>query len=307
MASPQAEALKQMMRQFREAAVGVPDAAPPTVDEQRAGAAAGMEPMGVMPDGVTITETTVADRIFALDIVPAGAATDRVVLYLHGGGYVVLSPHTHAKLAAGIAAAAGCRVVSIDYRLAPEHPHPAAVTDALAAYRWLLDQGYAPHQVAISGDSAGGGLTMATLLAARAAGVPQPAAAVPMSPWVDLEGTGETMDTNADADMIVGRDGLKLMADMFVAGGDIRDPLAAPLYADLAGIAPLYIQVGGDETLLDDSTRLAASAARAGVEVRLDVFPEMQHVFQMCLGMIPEADDAIARIGQYLRAKLAIS
>jgi len=307
MASPQAEALKQMLRQFREATVGVPDASPTTVDEQRAGAVAGMEPMGVMPAGVSITETTVADGIFALDIVPSGAVTDRVVLYLHGGGYVVLSPHTHAKLAAGIGAATGCRVVSIDYRLAPEHPHPAAVTDALAAYRWLLDQGYAPHQVAISGDSAGGGLTGATLLAARAAGVPQPAAAVPLSPWVDLEGTGETMDTKAEVDLIVGRDGLKLMADMFVAGGDIRDPLAAPLYGDLSGIAPLYIQVGGDETLLDDSTRLATSAARAGVEVRLDVFPEMQHVFQSCLGMIPEADDAIARIGQYLRTKLQIT
>ena len=128
-----------------------------------------------------------------------------------------------------------------------------------------------------------------------------------MSPWVDLEGTGESMDTKAEADMVVGRDGLKLMGDMFVAGGDYRDPLAAPLYADLRGIAPLYIQVGGDETLLDDSTRLAAKAAAAGVDVRLDVFPEMQHVFQMCLGMIPEADDAIARIGQYLRPKLAIA
>ena len=229
------------------------------------------------------------------------------MLYLHGGGYVVLSPTSHAKLTAGIAKAVGCRVVSVDYRLAPEHPFPAAVDDALAAYRALLDQGYAPSQVAISGDSAGGGLTVATLLAARAAGVPQPAAAVPLSPWVDLEGLGETMDSKADVDLIVGRDGLKMMADMYVAGGDFRDPLVAPVHADLTGIAPLYVQVGGDETLLDDSTRLAANAARAGVEVRLDVFPEMQHVFQTGLGMLPEADDAIDRIGSYLRAKLHIA
>jgi monoterpene epsilon-lactone hydrolase len=305
MASPQAEAIKQLMREFRDATIGAPAAAPPTVEEQRAGAAAGMEMMGVMPDGVTITESTLAG-LFALDIVPEGAAEGRVVLYLHGGGYVVLSPRTHAKLAAGIAKATGCRVVSVDYRLAPEHPHPAAVVDALAAYRALLAEGYEPGQVAVSGDSAGGGLTMAMLLAARDEGVPQPAAAVPLSPWVDLEGTGETMDTKADADLIVGRDGLKLMADMYVAGGDIRDPLVAPLYGDLTGLAALYIQVGGDETLLDDSTRLAANAARAGVDVRLDVFPEMQHVFQMGLGMIPEADDAVARIGQYLRGKLQI-
>ena len=305
MASPQAEALKQMMRDFRAAAIGTADAPPPTVEEQRAGAAAGMEVMGVMPEGVTTTETTLAG-LFALDQRPDGGLDDRVVLYLHGGGYVVLSPRTHAKLTAGIAKAAGCRVVSVDYRLAPEHPHPAAVTDGLAAYRALLDEGYAPHQIAISGDSAGGGLTVATLVAARDAGVPQPACAVPLSPWVDIEGTGESMDTKAEADMVVGRDGLKLMGDMFIAGGDIRDPLAAPLYADLRGIAPLYVQVGGDETLLDDSTRLIAKAAAAGVEVRLDVFPEMQHVFQTCLGMIPEADDAIARIGQYLRTKLAI-
>ncbi len=305
MASPQAELLKQMMRDFRDATLGAPATAPPTVDEQRAGSAAGMEMMGVMPDGVTITDITAAG-MFALDIVPDGAADGRVVLYLHGGGYVVLSPRTHAKLAAGIAVATGCRVVSVDYRLAPEHPHPAAVVDALAAYRWLLEQGYAPNQVAVSGDSAGGGLTVAMLLAARDEGVPQPAAAVPLSPWVDLEGTGESMDTKAEADLIVGRDGLKLMADMYVAGGDIRHPLVAPMYGDFTGIAPLYIQVGSDETLLDDSTRLAAVAARAGVDVRLDVFPEMQHVFQSGLGMFPEADDAIERIGRYLRGKLQI-
>ncbi len=306
MASPQAEALKQVMRDFRAAATGTAGAPPPTIEQQRAGSELSMQMMGVMPDGVTTTETELAG-MFTIDQRPEGGVSDRVVLYLHGGGYVVLSPRSHAKLTAAIAKAAGCRVVSVDYPLAPEQPHPAAVEGALAAYRALLDQGYAPNQVAVAGDSAGGGLTTALLVAARDAGVPQPAAAVLLSPWVDLEGTGASMDSKADDDLVVGRDGLKLMADLFVAGGDLRDPLAAPLHADLRGVAPIYVQVGGDETLLDDSTRLAAKAATVGVDVRLDVFPEMQHVFQAGVGMFPEADDAVARIGRYLRARLAIS
>ena len=302
MASPQAEALKAAMRAFRDSVV--PDGPLPTLEQQRAGAEAGMAAMGVMPDGVSVTEVE-ANGVPALWLEPAGAASDRAVLYLHGGGYVVLSARSHVRLAAGIAKSAGCPVLSLDYRLAPEHPHPAAVEDALAGYRWLLGRGLAAGRIAISGDSAGGGLTMATLLAARDAGLPQPAAAVPLSPWVDLEGTGESMRTKADTDLIVGLAGLSSMADAFVGSGSKRDPLAAPLHADLRGLAPLYIQVGGDETLLDDSTRLAARAAHAGVDVRLDVFPEMQHVFQTSLGQVPEADDAIARIGAYLSSRWA--
>lgn len=290
------------MRAFRDSVV--PDGPPPTLEQQRAGAEAGMAAMGVMPEGVSVTEL-VANGVPGLWIEPAGAAKDRAVLYLHGGGYVVLSARSHVRLAAGIAVSAGCPVLSLDYRLAPEHPHPAAVEDALAGYRWLLERGLAPGRIAISGDSAGGGLTVATLLAARDAALPQPAAAVPLSPWVDLEGTGESMRTKADTDLIVGLPGLSSMADAFIGSGSKRDPLAAPIHADLRGLAPLYIQVGGDETLLDDSTRLAARAAHAGVDVRLDVFPEMQHVFQTSLGQMPEADDAVARIGAYLSSRWA--
>ncbi len=300
MASPQAEAIKAAMRAFRESVV--PDGPPPTLEQQRAGAEAGMQAMGVMPSGVQVRDTEV-NGVPALWIEPSNAVAGRAVLYLHGGGYVVLSARSHVRLAAAIAVSARCAVLSLDYRLAPEHPHPAAVTDALAGYRWLLDNGFAPSNIAISGDSAGGGLTVATLLAARAAGLAQPVAAVPLSPWVDLEGTGESMKTNADRDLIVGHAGLSGMADLFVGGGSKRDPLAAPLHADLHGIAPLYIQVGGDETLLDDSTRLATRAAHAGVDVRLDVFPEMQHVFQTGVGQVPEADDAVARIGAYLSTR----
>jgi acetyl esterase/lipase len=156
----------------------------------------------------------------------------------------------------------------------------------------------------IGGDSAGGGLTVATALKLRGEGVPQPAGLLPLSPWIDLEGTGASMEGNAEADLLVDRDGLKMMTDMFLAGHDAHDPLAAPLHADLTGLAAMYIQVGADETLLDDSTRLAANAATAGLDVRLDCFPEMQHVFQMSAGNTPEADDAVARAGSWMNARM---
>jgi monoterpene epsilon-lactone hydrolase len=213
---------------------------------------------------------------------------------------------SYRKLTGHLARAIGCRVLSVDYRLAPEHPHPGPVDDSVAAYQWLLAEGYRPEHLAISGDSAGGGLTLATLVKLRDDGIPQPAAAVPLSPWADLEGVGDTMTTNADKDLIVQRAGLLGMAGMFRAGADVRDPLVSPIYADYRGICPLYIQVGSDETLLDDARRVAASAEKAGVDVTLEVFPEMQHVFQMAAGNMPEADDAVAKIGAWLRARLAI-
>jgi monoterpene epsilon-lactone hydrolase len=300
--SPQVEAAKDVLRAWRAQAISAEAA--PTLAEQRASTALFAEFTGV-PDGVTYEDVD-AGGVPSQWTLPAGGADDRVVLYVHGGGYVVCSVASHSRLVGHIANAVGCRALSVDYRLAPEHPHPAAVTDSTTAYRWLLDQGFPPGHIAIAGDSAGGGLTVATLLKIRADGLPQPAAAVPISPWIDLEGTGETMDTHADLDLMCGRDGLKIMADHFLAGQDARDPLAAPLHADLAGLAPLYIQVGGHETLLSDSTRLAAHAAAAGVDVRLDVFPEMQHVFQLMAGRAPEADDAIARIGAWLRPRLGL-
>ena len=197
---------------------------------------------------------------------------------------------SHERLVGHIATATGCRALNLDYRLAPEHPHPAAVQDATAAYRWLLAQGYKPEHIAISGDSAGGGLTLATLLSIKENGMPQPAAGVPLSPWTDMEGLGESMTTNAPNDLLVQRDRLNGMAGSFLGEANPRDPLAAPLYGDYHGVAPLYIQVGGDETLLDDSTRVAERARAAGVDVTLDVFPEMQHVFQASAGNIPESD-----------------
>ncbi|MBU6241905.1 MAG: alpha/beta hydrolase [Acidobacteria bacterium] len=298
MASREAQEYLAQVRAYQEAAIGAAGAAP-TLADMRAGADAVMETVGTMPDGVSIEPEDV-DGLSALWCRPEGARPDAVVLYFHGGGYVLQSATSHRKLTSHLAARSGCNVLSVNYRLAPEHPHPAAVDDALKAFKWLQTKGFAPGKIAVAGDSAGGGLALAMMLAAKRDGVAQPAGAVLFSPWVDLVGTGESMDSKAGVDLMVQRHALQLMASMFLAGASVDDPLAAPLHADLAGLAPLYIQVGGDETLLDDSTRIAAKAAHAGVSVRLDVFPEMQHVFQAAVGMIPEATDAVAHAGWWL-------
>ena len=265
-----------------------------------------MAAMSTVPERVRF-EAVDAGGVPAIWVVPEGATTDRVIQYLHGGGYVIGTAATHQNLVGHLAKATGCRALSVDYRLAPEHPHPAAVNDSITVYEWLLGQGLDAEHIAVSGDSAGGGLTVATLIAIRDRGLPNPAAGVPISPWIDMEGNGASMSTKADVDLMVTAPGLKMMADLFLNGQNARDPLAAPLHADLAGICPLYIQVGGEEALLDDSTRLATNAAAAGVDMRLDVFPEMQHVFQLCAGKLPEADDAIERIAAWLRPKLGLT
>ena len=302
MASPQAEAAKAMIAAFREAMAGTDSV--PSLEEQRDGLSM-MGSSATLPEGVAVSEAYAGGcRAYWHD--PAGCAKDRVVMYVHGGGYMGGSPKTHERLVSHIAKAAGCRALNVDYRLAPEHPHPAAVEDATAAYRWLLAQGYRPEHIAISGDSAGGGLTLATLLSIKQNGLPQPAAAVPLSPWTDMEVSGASFETNAANDLMIQRDATKSTAAMFLGEADPRDPLASPLHGDYRGIAPLYIQVGGDETLLDDSTRVAERARSAGCEVKLDVFPEMQHVFQVCCGTMPESTEAVAKIGAWLRPRLGL-
>lgn len=234
----------------------------------------------------------------------AGASDDRVVLYFHGGGYVMGSVATHRGLTAGISRAAGASVLSVDYRLAPEHPYPAAVEDGVAAYRFLREQGVAPGQLAVAGDSAGGGLTIATLLALRETGEPLPACGVCISPWVDLTQSGESMETKANEDPLVGREVLQQMADAYVADGDPRAPTASPCFADLAGLPPLLIQVGTAETLLDDARSLADHAKTSGVDVVLEEWDQMIHVWHAFALLLPEAKQAIDRIGQYLKEKL---
>jgi acetyl esterase/lipase len=227
------------------------------------------------------------------------------VFYLHGGGYVIGSAQDYREMTSHIGRAAGARVLVVDYRLAPEHPFPAAVDDAVAAYRWLLATGASPGSIVIAGDSAGGGLTMATLLALRDAGTTLPAAGVCMSPWVDLECTGESMTTKADVDPVVQREGAIGMADMYLAGQDIRLPLASPLRGDLRGLPPLLIQVGTRETLLDDSTRLAERARAAGVDVTIDTVEGAPHVWQVFSSFLPEGRDAIDRIANFTQKHTA--
>lgn len=236
-------------------------------------------------------------------LAPPGARADAAILYLHGGGYVIGSPRSHRHLAAAIGAAAQARVLLPDYRLAPEDPFPAAVDDAVGAYRWLLSQSIAPARIVVAGDSAGGGLTVATLLALRDAGVPLPAAGVCISPWVDLTCGGASYITRADADPIVLRKSVSEMAVAYLAGRDATTPLASPIGADLGGLPPLLIHVGDDEVLLDDAVQLAERARKAGVDATLEVWPEMIHVWHWFFPMLEEGQKAIDGIGAFVRMK----
>ena len=234
---------------------------------------------------------------------PPSAEAGRVVLYLHGGGYVIGSPRSHRHLAAAIAGAAGASALSLDYRRAPEDPFPAAVDDAVACYRWLLEQGIAPGRIVIAGDSAGGGLTVATLVALKDARVPLPAGGVCISPWVDLTFSGASYETKAAADPIVRRPGIGEMARAYLGKTDPRTPLASPVFADLRGLPPLLIHVGSDEVLLDDAVQLAERAKAAGVSATLEVWDRMIHVWHWFLPMLEEADTAIQGIGRFCRAR----
>jgi acetyl esterase/lipase len=294
--SQQLETVIQMLR-ARPAREGL------TLEEQRAGFDVVAKLFPIAPD--VRREPVNAGGVKAEWLEAPGAAGNRTVLYLHGGGYVLGSLDTHRQLAARISRAAITRCLSVDYRLAPEHPFPAAVEDATTAYRWLLGTGVEPARVVIAGDSAGGGLTVATLLALREAGTPLPAGAVCLSPWVDLEGTGESTTTKADVDPIIETGLLNDMGRLYLGGADPRTPLAAPLYADLHGLPPLLIQVGTAEALLDDSTRLAERARAAGVDVTLDPWEDMIHVWQFFAEMLPEGQEAIDRIGEFIRKRLS--
>lgn len=223
------------------------------------------------------------------------------VLYLHGGGYVIGSPATHRTLAYNLAAASAARILLIDYRLAPEHPFPAPVDDAVSAYTWLLEQGNRAEQIAIAGDSAGGGLTIAALVEIRDRGLPLPAAAVSISPWVDLECAGESMISKADVDPMVQRDGILWFAAHYLNSAAPKSPLASPLYAELGGLPPTLVQVGTAETLLDDAVRLTAALEKAGVAVTYREWPDMIHVWHLFAPMLSEGREAIVEAGAFIR------
>jgi len=257
-----------------------------------------------LPDDVRVVEQTVGGRP-ALSLEPAyGAEVDGVLLFLHGGGYVIGGPGTHAALAAGLARRAGVRAVLPDYRLAPEDPFPAAVEDALAAYRQVLAEAGGAERVVLAGDSAGGGLALATVLAARDEGLPAPAAVAVLSPWVDLTASGESMRTRRGIDPVFEPSDIEGYVAKYLGDGDRRAPLASPLFADLHGLPPLLIQVGGNELLLDDAVRLASRAAADDVDVTLRVWAGVPHVFQHFAGMLDEADEALVDAGAFLRRAL---
>lgn len=270
----------------------------PTVEEMRQG----FEQLGqkFAASASVQIDTVDANGVPAEWVIAAGVAAVRTILYLHGGGYVIGSPATHRGLAERLSKAAGARVLVIDYRLAPEHPFPAAVEDATTAYRWLLASGTEAGNIAVAGDSAGGGLTAATLVALRDAGDALPAAGICLSPWVDMEGMGASMTARAGLDPMVQKEGLLNMAALYLQGADPRSPLAAPLYANLHGLPPLLVQVGTSETLYDDATRLADRAQAAGVDVTLEPWEEMIHVWHLFAESLPEGQKAIDRIGAFV-------
>ena len=228
--------------------------------------------------------------------------SDAALLYLHGGGYVIGSLDSHRHLVAEAGRAAGCWALALDYRLAPENPFPAAVEDAVAGYRYLLARGLKSGRIAVAGDSAGGGLVVAAMVAIREAGLPQPGCGWCISPWVDMEMTGETMTSKAAVDPMVQRDGVSEMARLYLNGADPRSPLAAPIYADLAGLAPLLIQVGAAETLLDDAIRLAKVAGAADIAIDLQIWPEMVHVWHLFHPELKAGLRAIEAGGAFVRA-----
>ncbi|MEM1403696.1 MAG: alpha/beta hydrolase [Pseudomonadota bacterium] len=252
-----------------------------------------------MPEEPVDIQQARMNSVPALRFVPEGAESDSALLYMHGGGYVIGSPVSHRHLVARLAVDAGMVAWSIDYRLAPEFAYPAAVDDALDAYRHLLDQGIDASKIVIGGDSAGGGLATALLVALKAEELPQPSGAILLSPWVDLTQSGDTYASRADADPMVQKEGLDEMAAAYVQSGDARAATASPLFADLAGLAPMYIQVGDAETLLSDSLKLAEKAKAAGVDVRLDQYPDMIHVWPYFWPMLSEARDACAKLAGY--------
>ncbi|MBT7335770.1 MAG: alpha/beta hydrolase [Gammaproteobacteria bacterium] len=271
-----------------------------SVEEQRAAmeGSAGMFPVEA---DVVITEVDAGGVPADWVTVDGVSNAERVVLYFHGGAYVLGSRNTHRGLASRIARAAQARVLLPEYRLAPEQPFPAAVEDAMACWRWLVEEGNSPQHMAVAGDSAGGGLALATLLALKTAGADLPACAVGLSPWIDLEGTGPTAEPGAVDDPMLTPDGLRT-SGMQYAAADLHNPLAAPLHGDPQGLPPLLLQVGTREILLSDSTRFAEKAEAAGVEVTLEIEEGLIHVWQMLPG-VPEAESAIERIGTFIQRR----
>ncbi len=296
------QAMQDVLDALRDRQKANANQAPPTLDERRASfAPAGR--LHPLPEDVLVKEVT-AGGVPAHWLAAPGADAGRVLLFLHGGGYELGSLRSDGELAARLGRASRMRVLFPEYRLAPEHPFPAAIDDVRAVWRWLCtDHDLSPRSMAVAGDSAGGGLSVALLVALRDAGEALPAAAVLMSPTVDLTSSGASMAERADQDPISTPAMLRRLATEYLAGADPKTPLASPLFASLSGLPPLLVQVGTADLLLSDSERLATEAAEAGVDVTLEIGDGLPHVYQLLLGT-PEAAEATERIGKFLRARV---
>jgi epsilon-lactone hydrolase len=256
-----------------------------------------------LPAEVTVTASALGG-VPTAEVTVAGVESRHVVLYFHGGVYVIGDAFIAAELASQIGRRTRARVSSVDYRLGPEHPYPAAVDDALAAYEGLLDDGIRPSDIVFAGESAGGGLAVSTLVNARDHGLPLPAAAFAMSPYVDLTLAGTSIETKRELDPLLSRELLEPRVNDYTAGQDAALPLISPLFADLSGLPPLLIQAGTHEVLLDDAVRLAQQAVIADIEVTLDITPGVPHVFQAYHAFLDEATAALDRAGRFLSAHL---
>jgi epsilon-lactone hydrolase len=296
------QAMQELIDAFRDRQKGSDSQESPTLEERRAAFAPGGR-LHPVPDDVLVTEV-IAAGVPAHWLAAPGADAGRVLLFLHGGGYELGSLRSDGELAARLGRASRMRVLFPEYRLAPEHPFPAAIDDVLAAWRWLrTDQGLDARSIAVAGDSAGGGLTVALLVATRDAGEALPAGAALMSPTVDLTSSGASMTERADQDPISTPAMLRQFASDYLAGADPKTPLASPLFASLSGLPPLLVQVGTADLLLSDSERLARAATEAGVDVILEIGEGLPHVYPLMLGT-PEAAEATEQIGKFLRARV---
>ena len=295
MVSPEMQGIIDMMRQMNPLGSG-------DIATMRAG----MDAAPPYPKPEDIEWTAVDAGGVAAEWTTATASLeDRVLVYFHGGGYVMGSAAGHRGMCSNLARATRSRVLNVDYRLAPEAPFPAAVEDAVAAVRFVLDQGTDPARLALGGDSAGGGLTLATLVALRDEGLPLPGAAVAISPWVAMPASSASIHSKGDADPMLTPATIAVLADAYLAGADPKSPTASPLWADLSGLPPLLIQVGTAEVLLDEGRRVAEAATAAGVDVTFEAWDDMIHVWHLFADMVPESREAIEKIGAFLDERLA--
>jgi monoterpene epsilon-lactone hydrolase len=299
MATKRSEMVRDHWRSMREAVMANPDESP---EEMRERVERYWPGLTAEPGGVDYLEIEVAG-LPALWAVPKGSGEDRVIFGVHGGGGVSGSIYTHRKLFGHLAKAVGARALLVEYR---SESHPAPVEDTTAAYRWLLEKGVDAGKVALVGDSIGAALSVSTMLRAQELGLPTAAALMLISPWVDMTVSNETFETNHDNEAFFYKDVVSFLASAYLAGADPKEPLASPLYADLSGLPPTYIQVGGHETILGESLAFEQAARKAGVDVRLEVFPEQLHTFQMAAGYSLVSDDAIRKFAGWVRPRLGL-